>query len=205
MASSVISNAGEFARLHPVGSQAAKALDLLCDSEDLEEHHRHFITVKERTQPADSRGLKSNGGNQRDSTSLDRPKGYYALSLEDPVKRPFHQGWLVGKGSTSLDKQSFRDGGGPPKGVDILLIRAGGKKTYGVASIHARISFHSQTGVLMLHGVWDDAPVEYQTHDGSELVFLGSGQRHVLYQKSNSFTVGQLQYRLVFSNFSQES
>ncbi|KAL8649367.1 MAG: hypothetical protein Q9210_004442 [Variospora velana] len=195
---------GEFARLYPVGSQAVKALDLLCSSEDLEEHHRHFVTVKDRTQPAGSMVLESNAGVQRISTYNNRMEAYYALSLEDPVSRPFHQGWLVGKGSALSDKQSFRDASGPPKGVDILLIRPG-NKSYGVTSVHARISFHAQSGILMLHGILDDAPVEYQTHNGSGPVLLGSGQRHVLYQRTNSFTVGQLQYRLVFSTFSPES
>lgn len=205
MASSIADDSGEFARLHPVGPQAAKALDLLCNnSQDMKEHHRHFITVKDRTRPVNPMGQEPNFGDQHDSIGLTRSIGYYSLSLEDPIKKPFHQGWLVGKGSDVLDKQSFKDSGGPPRGVDILLI-CPGKKTYGVASVHARISFHPQSGVLMLHGVRDDVPVEYQTHDGSRPVLLGSKGGHVFYQRSNTFTVGQLQYTLVFPKFSQEN
>ncbi|KAL9023450.1 MAG: hypothetical protein Q9196_007191 [Gyalolechia fulgens] len=69
----------------------------------------------------------------------------------------------------------------------------------------ARISFHSLSGVLILHGVRDDEPVENQTHDGSGPVLLGSGRRRVLYQRSNRFAVGQPQYLLVFSQLSWES
>lgn len=41
------------------------------------------------------------------------------------------------------------------------------------------------------------------THDASGPVELSSDQAHVLYQKSNLFYVGQLQYVLVFSEFSK--
>ncbi|KAL8903474.1 MAG: hypothetical protein Q9207_003909 [Kuettlingeria erythrocarpa] len=204
MASSVTSNTSEFARLYPLGSQAAKALDLLCNSEDLDEHHRHFITVKDRTQPAGPLLQKSSASTERGSTGLDLREAYYALSLDDPVERPFHQGWLAGKGSALSGKRGFRNDSGPPKGVDILLIRPG-NKIYGVASVHARISFHSKSGVLMLYGALDNAPVEYQTHDSSGPVLLSSKRGHVLYQRTNAFSVSQLQYRLVFSEFSPES
>ncbi|KAL8993939.1 MAG: hypothetical protein Q9188_007200 [Gyalolechia gomerana] len=202
MASSSNSCLEEFARLYPNGSDAENALDLVWESKELDQHHRQFITVEPRTEPADSSGDEFTSAQQSDSSNRMHWSGYYALSLKDPVKRMFQQGWLMGRGVTTLGKGSFEDNGGPPKGVDLLLIRPG-EKTYGVTNVHARISFHPQSGVLMVHGTRDDKPVKYMTHDASGPVELGSDQAHVLYQKSNLFYVGQLQYVLVFSEFSK--
>lgn len=130
MASSSNSCLEEFARLYPNGSDAENALDLVWESKELDQHHRQFITVEPRTEPADSSGDEITGAQQSDSSNRMHWKGYYALSLKDPVKRMFQQGWLMGRGVTTLGKGSFGDNGGPPKGVDLLLIRPGKKNLW---------------------------------------------------------------------------
>ncbi|KAI4157138.1 MAG: hypothetical protein L6R39_000764 [Caloplaca ligustica] len=180
----------EFARIIPAGTEAENALDLVCEGE-VDDHHRLFIRVERRTRSEDSGSEHS--GSERRSPAPGYWGGYYKLSLGDPVKKPFSIGWLMGKGHA-------RDFEGPPRGVDLLVIRPG-RKAYGVAPVHARISIHPQSGVLLLFGVQEGKPVVYKDHNSSKDVELTNGQSHVLYQPQNTFSIGHLSYTLVFTEF----
>ncbi|KAL8991361.1 MAG: hypothetical protein Q9177_000202 [Variospora cf. flavescens] len=181
----------EFARIIPEGSEAETALDIVCDGA-VDDHHSSFIRVERRTRVEDS-GSELSASERRTSLDSGYWGGYYKLSLGDPVKKPFSIGWLMGRGHA-------RDLDGPPRGVDLLVIRPG-KKPYGVAPIHARISIHPQSGVLLIFGVQEGKPVVYRDLNNSEDIELKNGQSQVLYQPRNSFSIGQLRYTLVFNNF----
>lgn len=123
----------EFARIIPEGLEAEHALDLVCDG-DVDDHHGSFIRVERKTRAEDSDSELS-ASERRTTPHTGYWGGYYKLSLGDPVKKPFSIGWLMRKGHA-------REFEGPPRGVDLLVIRPG-KKPYGVAPIHARISITS--------------------------------------------------------------
>ncbi|KAI4287219.1 MAG: hypothetical protein L6R35_003520 [Caloplaca aegaea] len=56
----------------------------------------------------------------------------------------------------------------------------------------------------MLYGVQDDLPVRYDDPNSAEPIYLRSGDSRVMYAKSNLFSVGGLQYRLVFAPFNRQ-
>ncbi|KAI4123076.1 MAG: hypothetical protein LQ341_007240, partial [Variospora aurantia] len=141
----------------------------------MSDHHLSFIHVESSSHSNGS----SNGA-------------YYSTSLKDPVQDPFSVGWKVGR-SISINRT-------PSKGVNILLIRPG-QNPRNVAPVHARIRLHPQSGVLVLHGMQDDQPVDYVDPDSGELVHLRSHDSRVMYAKINVFSVGNLHYRLVFPTF----
>ncbi|KAL8697993.1 MAG: hypothetical protein Q9201_006811 [Fulgogasparrea decipioides] len=182
----------EFADITPQDSHAERALDLLWDSPDLADHHRSLIRVHRRTRPPDS-GSELSDAEEARSLPVDYWAGHYTLSLANAPPNLASVGWRIGKGSSKHPESDTR-------GVDILLIRPG-KRTEGVAAVHARIQFNPHSGVLMLIGVQDDRPILYTTHDAWPPVRLGAGQAHVLYQKSNSFSLGNLRYCLTFRTF----
>ncbi|KAL8828632.1 MAG: hypothetical protein Q9170_006520 [Blastenia crenularia] len=183
----------EFAKIFPQGEEAEKALDRVYDDPNLSDHHRAFIRV-ERKQRAEDSGSDNSSSKQGASTQAAYWAGHYSLSLEDPAKSISTLGWLIGRGTPSDDSDNHR--------VDILLIRPK-TKTHGVAPVHARIQFHTRSGVLMLFGLHTDRPVHYDVHDEFQRVSLTNGQSHVLYQMINSFTVGNLHYKLIFRKFTQ--
>ncbi|KAL8698911.1 MAG: hypothetical protein Q9201_006311 [Fulgogasparrea decipioides] len=189
----------EFARITPEGTEAEEALDLVYADDNLHEYHRSFIQVEKRTRPKDSSSELSSSG-RRTPPNPDYWGGHYKLSLRDPVEKPFSHGWRMGRG---LSKK-FEGAANPvDRGVDLLLIRAGGRKQH-VAAVHARIQIHPRSGALMLFGVQADKPVLYKVHDQKDPVILQQGQSHVLYQKSNLFFVGSLRYTLDFADFTDE-
>lgn len=162
----------EFARIVPDGSEAENALDIVCNG-DVDDHHSWFIRVERRTRPEDS-GSELSGSKRRSSPDPGYWGGYYKLSLGDPVKKPFSVGWLIGKGYT-------KDLQGPPRGVDQLVIRPG-KRSRGMAPVHARISIHPYSGALLLFGVQEGKPMVYRDYYSSKDVVLEDGQSHILYQ-----------------------
>lgn len=186
-------NFEEFARIIPDGTEAESALDLVCDGK-VDAHHSCFIRVERKTRPEDS-GSEVSASERRSSPDHGYWGGHYKLSLQDPVKKMCTVGWLMGKGFS-------KDFKGPPRGVDLLVIRPG-KKPHGVASVHARISIHPKSGALLLFGVQEDKPVLYRVHDSSKDVVLNNGQSHVLYQSTNSFSIGKLRYTLVFAELNK--
>ncbi|KAL9023488.1 MAG: hypothetical protein Q9196_007169 [Gyalolechia fulgens] len=189
----------EFARIYPKGIEAEDALDLVYDDTALSDHHRFFLHVERRTRVRDS-DSETSSSNRLTSPSPEYWAGYYSLSLQDPVKEKTSIGWRMGKGfSGVLADPAYGDN----QSVDLILIRPG-MRSKQTAPIHARIRFHARSGVLMLFGVENDRPVLYKTHDASTALQLRQGEGHVLYQKSNLFWVGRLQYDLVFTEFGTE-
>ncbi|KAL9045089.1 MAG: hypothetical protein Q9214_001827 [Letrouitia sp. 1 TL-2023] len=181
-----------FATIVPQGSDAERALDLVVDDPKLHHRHRSFISVQRATRPAES------GSDLSESEKYNTPtefwSGSYTLSLCNLPLNPTSVGWRIGRGSS---KNPEKD-----RGVDLLLIRPR-KKTEGVATVHARIQFHPLSGMFMLVGVEDEKPVEYKVHDSNRPIFLGQGQKHVLYQKTNSIPLEILTTHLSLNN-SQE-
>ncbi|KAL9003791.1 MAG: hypothetical protein Q9188_003354 [Gyalolechia gomerana] len=179
----------EFARIIPDSTEAEEALDAVCDAQ-VDNHHRWFIRVERRTRSEDS-----DSETHHSPPYLGHWAGYYKLSLGDPVKKPFTAAWLLGKGLR-------KDFEGPPKGVDLLVVRPA-KYSHGVAPVHARISIHPESGALLLIGVQEGKPVLYRNLDTTKDIILSQGQSHVLYQPANLFSVGKLRYQLVFTEFSK--
>ncbi|KAL8855508.1 MAG: hypothetical protein Q9178_007851 [Gyalolechia marmorata] len=56
----------------------------------------------------------------------------------------------------------------------------------------------------MLFSVEGSRPVSYRLHDSAQPLLLSDGQGHVLYQRCNSFSVGQLHYTLEFADFDHD-
>ncbi|KAL8911341.1 MAG: hypothetical protein Q9171_003468 [Xanthocarpia ochracea] len=56
----------------------------------------------------------------------------------------------------------------------------------------------------MLLSVEGGRPVSYRLHDSAQPLLLSDGRGHVLYQRSNSFSVGQLHYTLEFADFDHD-
>lgn len=192
----------EFARLTPQGQEAEDALDLLVDHEALSEHHRSFLRIERKPRPQDSDSETGEISSSNDQASLKSQywAGCYALSLQDPVKAKTSIGWRLGKGASGpLADAAY----GHDLGVDLLVIRPG-KGSGRIAPVHARIIFHAKSGVLMIFGVESERPVLYKTHDSHKPLSLGQGESHVLYQPSNSFSVGRLHYNLVFTEFGND-
>ncbi|KAL8952116.1 MAG: hypothetical protein Q9222_001953 [Ikaeria aurantiellina] len=186
---SLASNALVFARIVPQGPEAEDALDFVCNDENLNDHHRSFIHVhpEPRDRPRDS-GSDSSSPNSRPAANHALTGRYFALSLEQPNIQPFSTGWRIGRDAAE---------------VDLLLIKPRKSKRE-VAPVHARIRLHMRSGVPMLFGVDSSKSVAYRAHDSPHPIYLSKGQGHVLYQKSNSFAVGQLYYTLEFADFSEE-
>lgn len=84
--------------------------------------------------------------------------------------------------------------------MDILVVSPR-KKAMGVAVVHGLIQFHPRSGVLMIRGVLDETPVQYEVTDSSSPLILGKGEKHVLYQPRNRIKIGDLYYNLVFEKF----
>lgn len=162
----------EFARIIPDSTEAEEALDAVCDAQ-VDNHHRWFIRVERRTRSEDS-----------DSETHHSPPylDHGELSLGDPIKKPFTVGWLLGKGLR-------KDFEGPPKGVDLLLVRPG-KYSHGVAPVHARILIHPESGALLLVGVQEGKPVLYRNLDTTKDIILSKARAMFCISLPNYFRWG---------------
>ncbi|KAL8651607.1 MAG: hypothetical protein Q9210_003160 [Variospora velana] len=192
-----------FATIVSQGQEAEDALDLVYDHEGLSDHHRSFLRVERLLRPrdSDSETGEIHSSDRQASLKTQYWAGCYALSLQDPVPDKTSIGWRLGKGASgALADKAYRD----HQGVDLLLIRPGDRGSRQTAPVHARISFHARSGVLMIFGVEKDRPVLYQTHDARAPISLAQGKSHVLYQATNSFSVGRLHYNLVFTELGSE-
>ncbi|KAI4280838.1 MAG: hypothetical protein L6R35_005815 [Caloplaca aegaea] len=193
----------DFATIIPQGQEAEDALDLVYDHKGLSDHHRSFLRVERLPRPrdSDSETGEVNRHNRQASHETQYWAGCYALSLQDPIHDKTSIGWKLGKGASGpLADKAYGD----DQGVDLLLIRPGDRGSRQTAPVHARICFHARSGVLMIFGVEKDRPVLYQTHDARAPLSLAQGESHVLYQATNSFSVGRLHYNLVFTELGSE-
>lgn len=99
-------------------------------------------------------------------------------------------GWLLGRGGSEASKTN-------PK-IDVLVLRYEQRHHMGVARFHAAIHFHKESGILMLTAASDKFPVIYVL-DNEELE-LSSGQGHALFQRSNRFRLGKLEFLLRYED-----
>ncbi|KAL8737024.1 MAG: hypothetical protein Q9181_002097, partial [Wetmoreana brouardii] len=106
--------------------------------------------------------------------SVEYWSGYYSLSLQDPIDRPFPHGWRIGQGSSKVFNEANRSG---DRGVDLLPIRPG-KQAFGIAAVHARVQIHPRSGA-----------------------FRRANQYCI---ESVTGQIGNLQYVLSFQDFTQE-
>ncbi|KAI4137341.1 MAG: hypothetical protein LQ341_005185 [Variospora aurantia] len=178
-----------FARIVPEGVEAEDALDSVCNYEHLDDNHRSFIHIEAgpRVRHGDS-GSDSSQSNRQPPPNHHSTGAYFTLSLQQTTIQPFSKGWRLGRDTAE---------------VDLLLIRPG-KPRRQVAPVHARIRLHVRSGVLMLFGVDSNRSVLYRLHDSAKPLLLSDGRGHVLYQRSNSFSVGQLHYTLEFADFNHD-
>ncbi|KAL8974945.1 MAG: hypothetical protein Q9197_000833 [Variospora fuerteventurae] len=195
MASPTHDDPYEFARVHPEGLEAEKALGLVLTDEKLHPYHKSFIQVVPTTGSDESESESSSSGHPV-SLRRERESICYTLSLADKVEH-FAHGWRAGRGSSETLEGSNNAG---DRSVDLLLIRPG-QCTNRVTPVHARIMFNPHSGALMLVGAKKGKHVKYRLHDSRKAIALGNGQSHVLYQRSNTFRVGDLYYTLVFTAF----
>ena len=78
-----------------------------------------------------------------------------------------------------------------------LLIGDPASSTEGVVAVQAILRINPLSGLLMIEGVDDDHPVEYELDN--EEVFLGAGKRHCLWQRVNRFFLGNLGLELEYA------
>ncbi len=179
-----------FAKIFPEGSDAEQALHLVY-KDQISDYHRQFIRVKlKRGKPADASDSDSGSDRSKDQET-DMYHGYYELSL-DLLPTQIAQGWRLGRGYSRTKEED--------RAVDILLI-GHSHRTEGVAAVHALIQFHPRSGAVMIIGVLDEKPVEYEVADSKKRLILRHGEKHVLCRPRNSIKVGKLYYSIVFEAF----
>ncbi|KAI4203330.1 MAG: hypothetical protein LQ346_001801 [Caloplaca aetnensis] len=190
----------EFAKIIPHNQEAKDALDTVYDYKSLSQLHRSFLRVERipRPQDSDSGTDKNSSASHRTSLKSEYWAGHDALSLQDTVQAKTSVGWRLGKGASGALTETVY---GEDQGVDLLVIRPGDKGSRRTAPVHARICFHARSGVPMIFGVENERPVLYKTHNAYAPLTLGQGESHVLYQPSNLFSVGKLEYNLVLLEF----
>ena len=181
------------ARLIPVGRDTEDVFSQVVEHDRLSQYHRQYIHAKPRSLspdlPTSSNPTDSDYESDRPSdpwrqTSEQLWSGHYLLSSHRPSGAKQAIGWRVGKGTSKLKD----------RGVD-LLVTCPGKYSYDVAMVHALIHFHPESGVLMLRGLSDAQPVEYDL-DKTKLLY--AKDTHVLYQKENRFNLGKLRFNLEY-------
>ena len=181
------------ARLIPVGRDTEDVFSQVVEYDRLSQYHRQYIHAKPRSLspdvPTTSNPTDSDYESDRPSdpwrqTSEKLWSGHYLLSTHRPGGAKQAIGWRVGKGTSKLKD----------RGVD-LLVTCPGKYSYDVAMVHALVQFHPESGVLMLRGLSDAQPVEY---DLDKTKVLYAKDTHVLYQKENRFNLGKLRFNLEY-------
>lgn len=178
------------ARLFPVGRDAERTFSQIVDSIHLTEHHKQFVHAVPYEgsltgSPATSDYQSDQPPRRRRNASPDKLwDGHYLLSTERPGDVKPSIGWRVGRGTAKLTN----------RGVDFLVI-CPDEHFYDVAVVHALIQIHPESGVLMLRGVSDTRPVNYYL---DKTISLYSKDKHVLFQRENRFSLGKLDFNLVY-------
>lgn len=184
------------ARLFPVGRDAERTFSQIVDSIHLTEHHKQFV----RAVPYEGSLAGSPTASDYESDQPPRPRrnaspdklwdGHYLLSTERPGDVKPSIGWRVGRGIAKLKN----------RGVDLLVV-CPNEHLYDVAVVHALIQIHPESGVLMLRGVSDTRPVKYYL---DKTISLYSKDKHVLFQRENRFSLGKLDFNLVYEALDDE-
>lgn len=184
------------AKLLPVGQDSERAFDDVVAFPGLSEHHQSFIHA-ERIERKERTPVFSSDDTDADEhvvarTAVELWAGHYSLNLSNMryLKSP-GAGWRVGKGTSKF--------GNADREVDVLLIRPG-KKSEDVSKVNALIQLHEKSGVLMLVGMSDLQPIEYESGSGGVPILLRLGMKHVLSQKVNRFSFGKLRFKLEFED-----
>lgn len=86
------------------------------------------------------------------------------------------------------------------RGID-LQVSCPGRFSYDVAVVHALIQFHPESGVLLLRGVSENNPVKYYV---DKTIALYAGDKHVLHQEENRFSLGKLDFKLEYERFDDD-
>lgn len=183
------------ARLFPVGRDAEATFSQVAGFSHLTEHHKQFLRATAYNGSPDG---SPSGSCESDRPPRPRPDGlpeklwtgHYLLSTNRPGDLKPSTGWRVGRGAAKLKN----------RGVDLLVV-CPGEHAYDVAVVHALIHFHPESGVLMLRGVSDTRPVKYYL---DETVCLYNKDKHVLFQKENRFSLGNLDFSLVYEDLNVE-
>jgi len=191
------------ARLIPQNTHTRQALDDLQASDAVLDHYKAYVRCQAppdrdpaAPQPGKSDSLKDLVAENDESTedesfsppSFDGRYGCIELNFgRVSQKLP---GWRLGGGGSKTSNTN-------PK-VDVLIIQYEQRRNMGVARFHALIHFHKASGVLMLTAVSERFPVIYFLDN--EPLQLSSGESHVLFQRSNRFQLGKLEFLLRYED-----
>jgi serine/threonine protein kinase len=204
------------AKLIPTGREAEGTFSHVVDSKHLTAYHKRYIKQRPYEKPPTRHPIPSESVEswisiptgydtyekvrlspepnpprpRRDPTSEKSWTGYYELATDRPGQLKGSMGWTVGRGSTKWENL----------GVDLLVV-APDDYPYDVDVVHALIQLHPQSGVLMLKGVSETAPVKYYLDETVDLYFK---DRHVLFQKENRFSLGKLDFTLVYEELDEK-
>ena len=184
------------AKLIPVGSYAKASFSQVADYKHLSGYHKRYIDAKlcpdesdliKRADCEDSEYESHRPSHPRHESSQRVWVGHYLLSSERPGVVQPSVGWRIGRGATKWKN----------RGVDLLIV-CPGEYCYEVGIVHALVHIHPKSGVLLLRGVRDEEPVIYESDNMKLQVELYEGDTHVLHHGVNSFSLGKLQFKLVY-------
>jgi len=184
------------ARLLPVGRDAEGMFSRIVDSVHLTEHHKQFIHAVPLDQSPAGSPLTSDYESdrpplpRRDASPNKLWNGHYLLSTARPGDVKPSIGWRVGRGAARLKD----------RGVDLLVV-CPDEHFHEVATVHALIQVHPESGVLMLRGVSDTRPVKYYL---DKTILLYNKDKHVLFQRENRFSLGKLDFNLIYEDLNDE-
>ena len=99
---------------------------------------------------------------------------------------PAHHSWRIGKGSSKAPQD---------RGVDLLLVRPGEKEARNFAVVHALIQINPDSGAAVLRAV-SKKPIWY--YSGNEEIKLQAPAQRVLYEPTNRFRIGELEFKVTF-------
>ncbi len=191
------------ARLIPQNTHTRQALEDLQASDALLNHYKAYIRCQAppdgdstTPQPGKSESLKDFLAETDESTedeSFAPPSfdgRYGCIELDFGRVSQKLPGWRFGGGGSETSNTN-------PK-VDVLVVQFKQRRNMGVARFHALIHFHKDSGVLMLTAVSERFPVIYFLDN--EPLQLRSGESHVLFQRSNRFQLGKLEFLLKYED-----
>lgn len=191
------------ARLIPQNTCTRQALEDLQASDAVLNHYKAYIRCQAPqdgdpapTQPGRSDSLKELVAETDESTedeSLAPPSfdgRYGCIELDFGRVSQILPGWRLGGGGSKTSNTN-------PK-VDVLVVQYEQRRNMGVARFHALVHFNKHSGVLMLTAVSEKFPVIYFLDN--EPLRLRSGESHVLFQRSNRFRLGRLEFLLRYED-----
>lgn len=180
------------ARLLPVNNDAQSAFDWLVRHESLSRNQQIHLQATALANVEDFYDSNPAVNARLADPDNDLKKmwtGHFQLTFSNLRSGQSLLGWRMGRGSDTAQASD--------RNVDILVTPPG-KHSGGVVPLHSFIHFHPVSGCLMLMGVNKIHPVRYELNN--ETLELRDGDKHVLYQQTNRFSLGTLDFKLVFEN-----